>query len=234
VVDDSVVIRRLVTTALEQIPDFEVVGSAANGKIALQPVEQLDPDVITMDIEMPEMNGLETLKALLARNNTARIIMFSTLTERGGQSTLEALALGADDYSTKASNAGALDRSMATLRDELVPKIRHLLQWEKPTAAPGSVKPDGRVAPVATPVVMAPRPARLLPRRALVVGISTGVPGRCPRLSRCFRPRSRRPSWWCNTCRLCSLVCWLSACKPEPSCGCAKRSVTTWLFRGRF
>ncbi|MCC6537697.1 MAG: chemotaxis response regulator protein-glutamate methylesterase [Bryobacterales bacterium] len=174
VVDDSVVIRRLVTTALEQIPDFEVVGTAANGRLALQRVEALDPDVITMDIEMPEMNGLETLKELRARHNRARIIMFSTLTERGGQATLEALALGADDYATKASNVGALDRSMATLREELVPKIRHLLRWEKPAPAAGGAVRSSAAA--AAPVVMAPRPARTLARRALVIGISTGGP----------------------------------------------------------
>lgn len=193
VVDDSVVIRRLVTTALEQIPDFEVVGTAANGKIALQRVEQLDPDVITMDIEMPEMNGLETLRALRARNNRARIIMFSTLTERGGQATLEALALGADDYATKASNVGALDRSMVTLREELAPKIRHLLRWEKPMPAPGSAKPGGVAAPVAAPVVMAPRPARTLTRRALVLGISTGGPAALSEIVPMFPPTFSAP-----------------------------------------
>lgn len=169
VVDDSVVIRRLVTTALEQIPDFEVVGTAANGKIALGKIEQLDPDVITLDIEMPEMDGLETLRALRAKHCRAKVIMFSTLTERGGRATLEALALGADDYATKASNIGSLDKSMSMLRDELVPKIRHLLHWQPPAGPPSSVLPVMRP-------MMAPRPPRALVRRALVIGISTGGP----------------------------------------------------------
>jgi two-component system, chemotaxis family, protein-glutamate methylesterase/glutaminase len=169
VVDDSVVIRRLVTTALEQIPDFEVVGTAANGKIALTKLDQLDPDLVTLDIEMPEMDGLETLKAIRARQHRARVIMFSTLTEQGGKATLEALSLGADDYATKASNAGSLDRSMLTLRDELIPKIRHLLRWEQSAVRQQPTKPAFRPA-------LAVRPLHVLSRRALVIGISTGGP----------------------------------------------------------
>ncbi len=103
VVDDSVVIRRLVTRALEQDPEIEVVGAASNGIIALQRIPLLDPDILTLDIEMPEMNGLETLRHLRRDYPDLRVIMFSTLTERGATVTLEALALGADDYVTKAS-----------------------------------------------------------------------------------------------------------------------------------
>ena len=120
VVDDSVVIRRLVTHALEQDPLFNVVGSASNGAIALQRITQLNPDVLTLDIEMPEMDGLQMLRHVRRDHPHLRVIMFSTLTERGTTATLDALALGADDYVTKASNEGSLDRSMARLRDDLV------------------------------------------------------------------------------------------------------------------
>src|SRR5690349_24979976 len=97
VVDDSVVIRRLVTHALEQDPAIEIVGTASNGAIGLQRIPQLNPDVITLDIEMPEMDGLEMLRHIRREYSHLRVIMFSTLTERGAMVTLEALTLGADD-----------------------------------------------------------------------------------------------------------------------------------------
>lgn len=175
VVDDSVVIRRLVTHALEQDSALEVVGSASNGAIALQRIPQLNPDVITLDIEMPEMNGLEMLGHLRRDYPHVRVIMFSTLTERGTSVTLDALSLGADDYVTKASNDGSLDRSMARLRAELIPKIKQFFR----------MRGDDRVAvqpPAADPThVASPRPAApsrvaTMRPRVVVIGISTGGP----------------------------------------------------------
>ena len=89
---------------------------------------QFNPDVITLDIEMPDMNGLEMLRRIRREYPQLRVIMFSTLTERGAAVTLEALTLGADDYVAKVSNEGSLDRSMARLWDEMIPKIKQFFR----------------------------------------------------------------------------------------------------------
>jgi two-component system chemotaxis response regulator CheB len=174
VVDDSVVIRRLVTQALEQDSMIEVVGTASNGAIGLQRIPQYNPDLITLDIEMPDMNGLEMLRRIRREFPQLRVIMFSTLTERGAAVTLEALTLGADDYVTKASNEGSLDRSLARLREEMIPKIKQFFRVAPPS---GSAKP-GPASVSAVPVT-GNRPMvqslKLRPR-VVVVGVSTGGP----------------------------------------------------------
>lgn len=162
VVDDSVVIRRLVANALGEDPDLEVVGTASNGRLGLARMEQLNPDVVTLDIEMPEMTGLDMLRHFPVGANV-RVIMFSTLTEHGASATLEALSLGASDYVTKASNAGSLDQSMEALRAELIPKIKQFFRFEQEPAS----LPRPRQAAV---------PAQLIPPKVVVIGVSTGGP----------------------------------------------------------
>jgi two-component system chemotaxis response regulator CheB len=170
VVDDSVVIRRLVTHALEEDSAIEVVGAAANGVIALQRIPQFNPDVLTLDVEMPEMDGLETLRHIRRDFPHLRVIMFSTLTDRGASVTLEALSLGADDYVTKASNEGSLDRSMARLREELLPKIKQFFHLPV-KSVPVAQKPCPAIPCRAAPGLIArPRPG------IVAIGISTGGP----------------------------------------------------------
>lgn len=168
VVDDSVVIRRLVTHALEEDKRLEVVGSAANGVLALQRITQLCPDVVTLDIEMPEMDGIQTLRQIRRLYPRMVVIMFSTLTERGAAATLDALAAGANDYVPKAANCGSLDVSLTSLRQELVPRIHQFFRME--TAVPSA--PQVSTAAAAT----APRKAVGAPRKAVVIGVSTGGP----------------------------------------------------------
>jgi two-component system chemotaxis response regulator CheB len=168
-----VVIRRLVTQALEQDAMIEVVGTASNGAIGLQRIPQFSPDVITLDIEMPDMNGLEMLRRIRREYPQLRVIMFSTLTERGAAVTLEALTLGADDYVTKASNEGSLDRSMARLREEMIPKIKQFFRiaGQNATAAPPA---SGSTVPAVGARPIAPSP-KLRPK-VVVIGVSTGGP----------------------------------------------------------
>jgi two-component system chemotaxis response regulator CheB len=126
VVDDSVVMRRIVRQSLESDPEIEVAGVAANGRIALAMVEQCAVDAITLDIEMPDMDGLETLRALRARGIRTPVIMFSTLTERGALATLDALAAGADDYVAKPANVGSVQDGMLRIRLDVIPKLKAL------------------------------------------------------------------------------------------------------------
>lgn len=185
VVDDSVVIRRLVTQALSEDDSFEVAGVAANGVIALQKIPQVEPDVLTLDIEMPEMDGLETLRRVKDEFPKIKVVMFSTLTERGGRHTLEALSLGADDYVTKAANVGSLDTSLARLRGELSPKIKQFfaaltprLRLEVPPTATTERGDSPAPGPqgVQPPSQKSARQARVRQVDVVAIGVSTGGP----------------------------------------------------------
>ncbi len=126
VVDDSVVIRRLLTAELSEDQNIEVIGTAATGKIALSKILNTPPDVVTMDIEMPEMDGLTAVTEIRKIHEHLPIIMFSTMSQRAARETLEALARGANDYVTKPANMGSATLAMQRIREELVPKIKAL------------------------------------------------------------------------------------------------------------
>ncbi len=126
VVDDSVVIRKILSETLSTDPALEIAGTAGNGHIALSKIPLLNPDLVTLDVEMPVMNGLETLAALRKTHPRLPVIMFSTLTERGAAATLDALALGASDYATKPSSTGSPAAAIERIRTELIPKIKAL------------------------------------------------------------------------------------------------------------
>ncbi|MGE0881181.1 MAG: chemotaxis response regulator protein-glutamate methylesterase [Acidimicrobiia bacterium] len=161
-VDDSVVVRRVLTDVLSSDPAIEVVGAAPNGKVGVQKVAQLEPDLVVLDIEMPEMDGITTLREIRKQWRRLPVIMFSTLTARGASATLEALAAGASDYATKPTNTSGIADAADSLRAELIPKIKALApkgvhHHGLMPAPPSRPMPPGRAEP-------RPRPgARALP-----------------------------------------------------------------------
>ncbi len=177
VVDDAVVFRRLVADELSRDADLEVVGTAANGQIALARMTQVTPDVVILDVEMPEMDGLTTLKNLRKTHPRLPVIMFSALTERGAEATLDALALGATDYFTKPSNTGGLDASLQVIREQLIPKIKALCLQDGRDARPArrddSTARSSAVGAAPRPLVSRPAPG---PAHVLAIGASTGGP----------------------------------------------------------
>ncbi|MGL4553358.1 MAG: protein-glutamate methylesterase/protein-glutamine glutaminase [Gemmataceae bacterium] len=159
VVDDSVVIRRQVSDELGLDPAIEVVSTATNGKQALAKLEQVTADLVILDIEMPEMDGLETLVHLRKKYPKLPVIMFSSLTERGAAATLDALSRGASSYFPK-PNTGGLEESRRVIRERLLPEIKALANRPKAHPAPAV---SARGLP----------PAKV---QAVLIGTSTGGP----------------------------------------------------------
>lgn len=127
VVDDTIVYRKIVSDVLGEIPGVEVVGSASNGKIALSKIKTLKPHLITLDIEMPEMNGLQVLEALRSERLDVDAIMLSTLTVEGGEMTIRALELGAFDFIPK-PQSGTMSENLEAIKGVLNPIITTLLK----------------------------------------------------------------------------------------------------------
>jgi len=167
VVDDSVVIRRMVSDIVASDARMEVAGTASNGSIGLQKIPQVNPDVITLDVEMPELDGLATLVEIRKTWPKLPVIMFSTLTERGAVTTLDALTRGASDYVTKPANVGSVALAQQRVRDELLPKILALC---------GAEPPAPRIAMAAAPRVATATPKAVQSVDVVVLGVSTGGP----------------------------------------------------------
>ncbi len=174
VVDDTVVYRKVITDILTQIPGVEVVGVAANGRIALQKIDQLCPDLLTLDLEMPELDGLGVLRHLQESRRPVGAIMLSAFTTAGADATIAALKLGAFDFVLKPAT-GSMTESTEALRRELQPKLEAFAR-SRPVRGALKTPPQPRPTPVAPPP---PRPIMPGPvGRPLVVaiGISTGGP----------------------------------------------------------
>ncbi|MFL6157948.1 MAG: chemotaxis response regulator protein-glutamate methylesterase [Marmoricola sp.] len=169
VVDDSALVRRLVTTSLTLDPEIEVAGTATNGREAIEAVDAIRPDAVTLDIEMPVLDGLGALDAIRRRHPQLPIIMFSTLTEKGATKTLEALSLGASDFVTKPSNTTSMAESMASVREQLIPKVKALVGARRIVGAGRTERPRPPT-PVRVSVPTTTRP------EVLLIGCSTGGP----------------------------------------------------------
>lgn len=172
IVDDAVVVRRMVSDALAADSAIEIAGTAANGRIALAKIPQINPDIITLDMEMPEMNGLETLAAIRKQYRTLPVIMFSTLTQRGASTTIDALSLGANDYVTKPANVGSVAAALQCLREQLIPKIKALCVRPTPTHSALLRPTSNPVAPNASRKPVTPSDTI----DVVTIGVSTGGP----------------------------------------------------------
>ena len=165
IVDDSAVVRKVLSNMLASDPEIVVAGTAGNGHLALARIPDLKPDLITLDIEMPGMDGLETLVEIRKFYPKLPVIMFSTLTERGAAATLDALTRGASDYVTKPSHESA-EVSQERVREELLRKIKSLCAVRMPQPRPGPAK-------VSVPTRTGAIPARI---DVVAIGTSTGGP----------------------------------------------------------
>lgn len=188
VADDAILFRRVISDALTSFPGVEVVGSAPNGKLALQKVRELQPDLLTLDLEMPETDGLAVLDALREAKERVAVIVVSALTRKGGAMTLRALEKGAFDFVTKPEGASQ-EESRAAVCRELAPRLRaleHRLAVRNILRSPvaPAVAPAGRVA--TDLAAISGRMSRLgapTQRPELVlIGVSTGGPNALARL----------------------------------------------------
>ncbi len=184
VADDSVLFRHVISEALSSFPEVEVVGAAANGKQAVQKVKELKPDLLTLDLEMPEMDGLAVLDALRQCGEDTMVIVVSALTSRGGRLTMQALEKGALDFITKPETRGSKE-SRAAIVKELADRlpalanrraIRQLLRQPRehirPAVPPELKKPVdlGRTVAAMKRLASARKPEIIL------IGVSTGGP----------------------------------------------------------
>ncbi|HJX94045.1 MAG TPA: response regulator, partial [Candidatus Acidoferrum sp.] len=164
VVDDSALMRKLIPSVLARDPAIEVVGTAMDGAFALKKIEELHPDVVTLDLEMPRMDGMETLR-LIMRRAPMPVVLFSTHSKEGGYATLKALALGAIDFVQKPQDAAA--GHLESIADQLIEKIKvakRAAGRKLPAAVVSDDPPKGKKK----------THTALPPNRIIAIGISTG------------------------------------------------------------
>ncbi|HKK91229.1 MAG TPA: chemotaxis response regulator protein-glutamate methylesterase [Desulfobacteraceae bacterium] len=197
VVDDTIVYRKIVSDVLKQLPGIEVVGAASNGKIALSRIASLKPDLITLDIEMPEMTGIEVLEQLHAMADPPVAVMLSTLTQKGSDMTIKALELGAFDFVPK-PDAGKMADNLIKVKESLLPVIQGYRRKKEVTAKLRRRTPPGKVLPKPAPRPTAPvtRPRAMTRKSAseiIAIGISTGGPNALAKMVPLLSPNLNVP-----------------------------------------
>jgi two-component system, chemotaxis family, protein-glutamate methylesterase/glutaminase len=175
IVDDSAVMRSLLRSVVSSDSSLEVAGTAADGESALRSMDVLHPDLILLDVEMPVMDGLATLREMRARGHKMPVVMCSSLTQRGARVTIEALAGGASDYVTKPSGQASREQATKALALELLPKIHALTVAVRTNVQSIPLPPAG-----AKPAVFSMTGRRgiypIAPPSVLAIGVSTGGP----------------------------------------------------------
>lgn len=177
VVDDSVVVRRLISRVVEQDSLLELAGTARDGMDALSKIAQLRPHLVTLDVEMPVLDGIAALRKIVELHSEVRVIMLSSLTAKGSQTTVDALMLGASDYVTK-PRGDAMGSAFESLAIELVGKIKQLFAC--PASQPRTELALPHLRPVAahapsTEAKISPAALVLRPE-IFAIGVSTGGP----------------------------------------------------------
>jgi len=183
VVDDAVVYRKAVGDALRKVPGVEVVGTAPNGRIAMQKIERLQPDLLTLDLEMPEMDGLAVLRELRRQANPIGVIMLAGFSGNGAEDTMAAFELGAFDFVLKPSGndpAANVARLGADLRAK-VEAFARSHRIHRILSTPACSRPEAAALATTKLRVPADRPPQGASRRSsevrvVVIGISTGGP----------------------------------------------------------
>lgn len=186
VVDDSALMRNLIGRIIENAEGLVLAGKAMNGKFALQKIPRLDPDVIILDLEMPEMNGIEFLKERKERGINIPVVILSSIARRGAKITMEALSLGASDFLLKPS--GSISEDINTISKQIVQMVRaYGLQYRRNRSTPRRVPPAVSVQPeavqfvfrpatVAAPQKISRKERKKGPVEIIAIGISTGGP----------------------------------------------------------
>ena len=169
IVDDSALYRLAIRQSLQDLPGVVIVGVAKDGVDALQKIEEFDPDLLTLDVQMPDMDGIEVLQEINRRGLRPKAIMVSSLTAHGAQATTDALLEGAFDFILKPSSTDSAE-NRALLKDALAERITAFRQTSRDI---GGTQPGAVFVPVLGTTA---RPSRVVPCQAVVIGVSTGGP----------------------------------------------------------